>query len=68
MTSLAYCPRCEQKVSAFTILSDAEVWRALTTGTEIKIMHTHPETGDHIWILNKYERDNLRAQLSGSHP
>lgn len=54
----AYCPECEKKVTALTLLHVDALWQSLDSGADIEVMHT-TEKGDHRWKLNKYEKENL---------
>jgi hypothetical protein len=57
----AYCPECERKVTAMTLLHVDVLWQSLDSGADIEVMHT-TEKGDHRWKLNNYERENLRKK------
>jgi hypothetical protein len=61
MIYIAYCPECEKKVTAITLLGGDALWQSLDSGAEVEVMHTS-ESGDHRWKLNKYEKENLRKE------
>jgi hypothetical protein len=54
MTFQAYCPYCETKVSALTLLDGDDFGGRLK-----KVMHVSAD-GDHPWELNNHEKENLR--------
>lgn len=61
----AYCFKCEKSVTAFPILGGAELQQALSTDTEIEVMH-FSDLDDHRWKLNKDEKEHLRKYLTRS--
>jgi hypothetical protein len=61
MTFQAYCPECEKKVTAITMLDGDVLWQSLDSGADVEVMHT-TEKGDHRWKLNNYEKENLRKK------
>jgi hypothetical protein len=63
MTFQAYCPHCEKKVTAHTLLSGKEPKAALDNNGEVEVMHT-AENGDHAWRLNNQEKENLRNAIA----
>jgi hypothetical protein len=60
----AYCPFCEQQVSATPMLDDEKVKGALHENGDVEVLHLS-ETGDHRWKLNRYEKVNLSKVLGG---
>ena len=63
MTVQAYCPYCEKTVSAYTLLGGDELRLALDSNGDIQVMHT-PGPGDHIWRLNRQEKEHLHSAFS----
>jgi hypothetical protein len=55
----AYCPGCKKMVTALPLLDNSELKPALHSNADVRVMHIAP-AGDHIWSLNKQERENLR--------
>ena len=60
---LAYCPFCEQKVTASPVLADAELRLALDNDIDVEVIHLTVNAGDHRWRLIRQERENLRRLL-----
>lgn len=57
-----YCPFCETKVTAYTLLAGDELKIALDSG-DVEI--GHPVTGpDHRWNMNQDLKDVLRKKLA----
>lgn len=70
MEFLAYCPFCESKVTAYTILEGDELKRALEANATIEVMHVatissggEVADGDHGWNLIGHESDNLLKKI-----
>jgi hypothetical protein len=63
MTFHAYCPYCETKVGAVTLLGGDELKAALISDADIEVMHLS-NNGDHQWKLIKQEKKNLRKTVS----
>ena len=61
----AYCPDCNEIVSAWTILDDSNLKRALETDSNARVMHPIPK-GDHVWGLDKIAKTNLRKVIAKS--
>jgi hypothetical protein len=64
MTFQAYCPYCEKKVNAVTLLADDEFKHALDSDAVVKVMHLPDGKPDHRWHLNSQEKKHLRSQLT----
>jgi hypothetical protein len=61
MKFLAYCPHCEIRVNADTMLSGSELHLALDSSGEIHISHVAKV--DHQWQLNNHEKQTLRNRI-----
>jgi hypothetical protein len=61
MSFQAYCPYCEKKMTAAPTSSDATFWEAIDSNADVEVMHVSP-SGDHLWNLNHYEKENLRKK------
>ncbi len=62
MSFRAYCPHCQAKVTAGTVLGRAELIAALDSRGEVNVMHVS-NGGDHSWSLIKDEKENLRKAI-----
>ena len=62
MVFQAYCFKCGKSVSVATNLVGEELWQALASGADIKVMHVSDNDGDHLWKLNHDEKKHLREQ------
>jgi hypothetical protein len=60
----AYCPYCEKTVTAYTLLDEVDLKRALDSDRDVETMHTTYGLGDHQWKLIKQEKDNLRSTIA----
>ena len=59
----ADCPRCGKTVAASVVgLSDEELFLALEGDIDVELMHTVSD-GDHIWKLNRYEKEKVLKTL-----
>ena len=67
-TAQAFCNICQRKVSADTILTDADLRRVLGGDEDVRVMHVFIDqddsSADHIWRLSSHEKENLRKYLS----
>jgi hypothetical protein len=63
MTFQAYCPYCQKKVTATTLLGGNELRHALDCDAVIEILHLPDGRPDHKWNLIDQERNNLRGHL-----
>jgi hypothetical protein len=61
----AYCPDCNKIVSAWTILDERNLKRALETDSSVRVMHPAPK-GDHVWCLDQTAKTNLRKATTDS--
>ena len=52
-------------MSAWTILDDSNLKRALETDSNVRVMHPTPK-GDHVWGLDKIAKTNLRKVIAKS--
>lgn len=57
----AFCPECKQEVIAYPLFTRLGAKEALSTGTDLYVLHTTDR--DHRWALNEQERENLRRRL-----
>lgn len=56
----SYCFKCEKTMTINYInLSEAEFWAAIDCNGDIEVMHASND-GDHRWMLNNQEKENLR--------
>ena len=61
MHFLVYCPHCESRITANTILGGNDLKLALASGADVEVMHF---TGiDHRWKLNNQEKENLWIEI-----
>jgi hypothetical protein len=60
----AYCSDCKKTVTVLPILSGNGLKRALEENSDVRVMHTVPGHGDHVWSLSQPERDNLRKAIA----
>jgi hypothetical protein len=65
MSFLAYCFRCEKKVTAHTLLDAAKLLVALGNEFDVEVMHTS-DSGDHRWKLNRQEKATLLNHIRKS--
>lgn len=65
MSFLAYCFRCEKKVTAHTLLDAAKLLVALANEYDVEVMHTS-DSGDHRWKLNSQEKAKLLSHIRKS--
>ena len=63
MTFQAYCPYCEKKVTALTVLAGNALKLALDNNGDIRVMRT-TNAGDHVWHLDNQEKENLRNRVA----
>jgi hypothetical protein len=59
MSFVAYCFRCEKKVTAHTMLDGNDLLSALRGDTDVEVIHVSDDSGDHRWNLNRGEKDHL---------
>jgi hypothetical protein len=59
MNLQAYCPYCEKKVTALTLLSGDKLKHALASDAVIEVMHLPDGKPDHRWHLIEQEKKNL---------
>jgi hypothetical protein len=64
MTFQAYCPYCEKTVRAFTLLGGNELQLALENNGDIQVVHTPETASDHMWRLNRQEKEHLHSAFS----
>jgi hypothetical protein len=68
-TVQAFCNICQRKVSADTILTEADLRRVLGGDEDVRVMHVFVDedesSADHIWILSIQEKENLNKYLNG---
>ena len=64
MTFQAYCPYCDKIVRAFTLLGGNELQLALDSNGDIQVVHTSGTRGDHVWRLNRREKEHLHSAFS----
>lgn len=69
MSFLAYCPYCEKKVTATTILGGSSLEHALENDLDVVVVHLTEGSneGDHKWKLNRQETGNLRKAIAEGH-
>jgi len=60
---VAYCPHCEKKVTASTVLAGSNLKAALDSNGEVGVVHL-ADGGDHQWNLVSNEKENLRNQIA----
>ncbi len=65
MFFIAYCFRCEKKVSAHTLLDTAKLLVALANDDDVEVMHPSDD-GDHRWKLNRQEKAKLLNHIRRS--
>jgi hypothetical protein len=58
MSFVAYCFRCEKKVTAHTLLDATKLLVALANEYDVEVMHT-ADSGDHRWKLNRQEKSYI---------
>jgi len=63
MTLQAYCPYCEKKVTALTVLAGNALKLALDSIGDVRVIHT-TNAGDHVWHLDNQEKENLRNRVA----
>jgi len=63
MSFVAYCFRCEKKVTAHTMLDGNDLLSALRGDTDVEVIHVSNDRGDHRWKLNAQEKTNLLNHL-----
>jgi hypothetical protein len=61
MNFQAYCPRCEKKATASTLLSGDKLKHALAIEAVMEVMHLSAEKPDHRCHLIEHEKKNLRT-------
>ena len=66
MSFQAYCPYCEKKVTAFTLLGGSALERALENDADIDVGHLTYDVheGDHTWKLIRQEKAKLRKAIA----
>jgi hypothetical protein len=62
---VAYCFRCEKKVTAHTLLDAPKLLVALANHYDVEVMHTS-DSGDHRWKLNREEKARLLNHIRKS--
>jgi len=65
MSFVAYCFRCEKKVTAHTLLDAAKLLVALANEYDVEVVHT-ADSGDHRWKLNQQEKATLLNHIRKS--
>jgi hypothetical protein len=65
MSFLAYCFRCEKKVTAHTLLDAPKLLVALANHYDVEVMHTS-DSGGHRWKLNREEKARLLNHIRKS--
>jgi hypothetical protein len=64
MHLLAYCPHCESRITANTVLGGDDLELAMASSANVEVMHF---TGiDHRWKLSNQEKDNLRREIESA--
>jgi len=63
MSFVAYCFRCEKKVTAHTMLDGNDLLSALRGDSGVEVIHVSNDSGDHRWKLNAQEKTNLLNHL-----
>ena len=60
------CPHCQQTVTATTKLERENLMKALEQGAEVIAVHLSlgAEGRDHVWLLTKEQKSNLRKQMA----
>ena len=62
---VAYCFRCETKVTAHTLLDSAKLLVTLGNEFDVEVMHTSDSIG-HRWKLNRQEKATLLNHIRKS--
>jgi hypothetical protein len=65
LSFVAYCFRCEKKVTAHTLLDAAKLLVALANEYDVEVVHT-ADSGDHRWKLNQQEKATLLNHIRKS--